>query len=106
MAITHLYNENFADFIQSSEVPVLVDFWATWCGPCRMIAPIVEEISDTFDGRLNVCKVDVDEAEQVAKQFGIMSIPTLMIFKDGTEQERIVGYHSLQDLTELVEKHL
>ena len=106
MAITHLYNENFADFIQNSEVPVLVDFWATWCGPCRMIAPIVEEISDTYDGRLNVCKVDVDEAEQVAMQFGIMSIPTLMIFKDGAEQERIVGYRSLQELTELIEKHL
>ena len=60
MAITHLYNENFAEAIQTSELPVLVDFWATWCGPCRMIAPIVEEISDELDGRLNVYKVDVD----------------------------------------------
>ena len=106
MAITHLYNENFADYIQGSELPVLVDFWATWCGPCRMVAPIVEEVSDEFDGRLNVCKVDVDEAEEVAMQFGIMSIPTLMIFKDGAEQERIVGYRSKEDLSALVEKYL
>ena len=106
MAITHLYNDNFDETIRTSEVPVLVDFWATWCGPCRMIAPIVEELSDEFDGRLNVCKVDVDEAERVAMQFGIMSIPTLMIFKNGEEQERIVGYRSKEDLSALVEKYL
>ncbi len=106
MAITHLYNENFAEAIQTSELPVLVDFWATWCGPCRMIAPIVEEISDELDGRLNVYKVDVDEAEHVAMQFGIMSIPTLMIFKNGEEQERIVGYRSKEDLLTVIEKYL
>ena len=106
MAITHLYNDNFAETIQTSELPVLVDFWATWCGPCRMIAPIVEEISDEFDGRLNVCKVDVDEAEHIAMQYGIMSIPTLMIFKKGEEQERIVGYRSKEDLVAVIEKYL
>ena len=106
MAITHLYNENFAEAIQTSELPVLVDFWATWCGPYRMIAPIVEEISDELDGRLNVYKVDVDEAEHVAMQFGIMSIPTLMIFKNGEEQERIVGYRSKEDLLTVIEKYL
>lgn len=106
MAITHLYNDNFAEIVQGSELPALVDFWATWCGPCRMIAPIVEEISDEYDGRLNVFKVDVDEAEQVAMQFGIMSIPTLMIFQDGEEQERIVGYRSKEDLVAIVEKYL
>ena len=106
MAITHLYNDNLEENVRGSELPVLVDFWATWCGPCRMIAPIVEEISDEYDGRLNVFKVDVDEAEQVAMQFGIMSIPTLMIFKNGEEQERIVGYRSKEDLAAVVEKYL
>ena len=66
MAIAHLYNDNFAETIQNAELPVLVDFWATWCGPCRMIAPIVEEIADEFDDRLDVYKIDVDEAEQAA----------------------------------------
>ncbi len=106
MAITHLYNDNFEENVRGSEVPVLVDFWATWCGPCRMIAPIVEEISDEFDGSLNVFKVDVDEAEQIAMQFGIMSIPTLMIFKNGEEQERIVGYRSKEDLTAVIQKYI
>ncbi len=106
MAITHLYNDNFAQEIQQSELPALVDFWATWCGPCRMVAPIVEEISDELDGTLNVYKVDVDEAEDIAAQFGIMSIPTLMIFKDGKEQERIVGYRSKEDLLAAIKKYL
>lgn len=106
MAITHLFNDNFAQTIQESELPALVDFWATWCGPCRMIAPIVEEISDELDGRLNVFKVDVDEAEDVAMQFGIMSIPTLMLFKDGKEMERIVGYRSKEDLLTVIQKYL
>ena len=106
MAITNLFNDNFMQVIQDSELPVLVDFWATWCGPCRMIAPIVEEISDELDGSLNVFKVDVDEAEEIAMQFGVMSIPTLMIFKDGKEAERIVGYRSKEDLLSVVQKYL
>ena len=106
MAITHLFNDNFMQAVQESELPVLVDFWATWCGPCRMIAPIVEEISDELDGSLIVCKVDVDEAEEIAMQFGVMSIPTLMIFKDGKEVERVVGYRSKEDLLSVVQKYL
>lgn len=106
MAITHLYNDNFDAQIQSSELPALVDFWATWCGPCRMIAPIVEELSDEMDGSLNVYKVDVDEAEEIAMRFGVMSIPTLILFKDGEEKERIVGYRSKEDLTAMIAKYL
>ena len=106
MAITHLFNDNFNTEINASELPALVDFWATWCGPCRMIAPIVEEISDDLDGKLNVYKVDVDEAEDVAMQFGVMSIPTLIVFKGGEEKERIVGYRSKEDLMAMVGKYL
>ena len=106
MAITHLFNDNFNAEIQSSELPALVDFWATWCGPCRMLAPIIEEISDDLDGKLNVYKVDVDEAEDIAMQFGVMSIPTLIVFKDGAEQERIVGYRSKEDLMAMIGKYL
>ncbi len=106
MAIAHLYNDNFAEAILNSELPVLVDFWATWCGPCRMIAPIVEELSDEFDGRLNVFKIDVDEAEHAAMQYGVMSIPTLILFKNGEEQERIVGYRSKEDLVAVIEKYI
>ena len=106
MAITHLYNDNFEETIHTAELPVLVDFWATWCGPCRMIAPIIEEISDELDGTLDVCKVDVDDADSVAMQYGIMSIPTIVIFKDGKEMERLVGYRAKDALMQVIQKYL
>ena len=89
MAAEHLNDSNFAAKIASGVT--LVDFFATWCGPCRMLGPIVEEIADECDGSFAVYKVDVDECGDIAMDFGIMSVPTLIIFKDGAEAERMIG---------------
>jgi len=90
---------NFENEVIQSEVPVLVDFWAPWCGPCKMVAPIVEEISGEYAGRLKVGKLNTDDNQMVASQFGVMSIPTLMIFKGGEVVERIVGAQPKDALT-------
>ena len=89
MAVEHLNDNNFEEKIASGVV--LVDFFATWCGPCKMLSPIVEEIAEECDGSFKVYKIDIDEAEDVTMDFGIMSVPTLIIFKDGNEAERIIG---------------
>ena len=86
-----LTKNNFKDEVLNSDIPVLVDFWATWCGPCRMVAPIVEEIADEYDGRIKVGKVNVDEEEELARQFRVMSIPTLILFKGGKAVTSAVG---------------
>ncbi len=87
----NITDENFQTEVVDSDLPVLVDFWATWCGPCRMIAPSIEELAREYDGRVKVCKVDVDNAQQTAQGFGIRSIPTLLIFKDGKQADQLVG---------------
>lgn len=82
---------NFKEEVLESDLPVLVDFWAEWCGPCRMVGPIVEELAEEYDGRVKIGKVDVDVNQQVAMQYGIRSIPSLLIFKNGEVVDQVVG---------------
>lgn len=82
---------NFDNIVLQSKTPVLVDFWAEWCGPCRMVAPVVEELAEEYDGKITFAKVDVDQNPQIAGKYGIMSIPTLIIFKGGKPVSNIVG---------------
>lgn len=84
-------NETFDEQVMKSELPVLVDFWATWCGPCKMLAPVIDEISAEQQGKVNVGKIDIDENPDLAARFGVMNIPTVILFKDGKEVSRSVG---------------
>lgn len=96
MAIMHLTKDNF-DSVTSSGL-VLVDFWATWCGPCRMQAPIVEELDEQLGGKVKICKLDVDDEPAIAQRFGVMSIPTLMVFRNGEMISKEVGVHTVEQL--------
>lgn len=87
-----LTEENFKNEVLKSKVPVLVDFWAPWCGPCRSMAPIIDDLAKEFDGKIKVGKVNVDENRNLAGSFGVMSIPTLIFFKDGQNAGQMVGY--------------
>lgn len=103
MAIVHATDADFKD--QTKDGLVLVDFWATWCGPCKMIAPVLEELDGDLNGKAKIVKVDVDENQATAGEYGIMSIPTLVLFKDGEIVDKVVGFQPKEQLAELIEKH-
>ncbi|PSL44031.1 thioredoxin [Salsuginibacillus halophilus] len=103
MAIVNVTDQNFAE--ETGEGVVLADFWAPWCGPCKMIAPVLEEIDAEKGDNVKIAKLDVDENQETAGKYGVMSIPTLMIFKDGEVVEQVVGFQPKENLVELIEKH-
>ncbi|OBQ01581.1 MAG: thioredoxin [Anabaena sp. AL09] len=105
-AAEQVTDSTFEQEVLKSEVPVLVDFWAPWCGPCRMVAPVVEEIAEQYEGQIKVVKVNTDENPNIASQYGIRSIPTLMIFKGGDKVDMVVGAVPKTTLANTLEKYL
>ncbi|MFC4022606.1 thioredoxin [Oceanobacillus longus] len=103
MAIKHVTDQNFTD--ETSKGLVLADFWAPWCGPCKMIAPVLEEIDGEMEEKVQIVKLDVDENQETAGKFGVMSIPTLLLFKDGNVVDQVIGFQPKEALTDLINKH-
>lgn len=103
--IVNITNDTFEQLVLKASKPVVVDFWASWCGPCRMVAPIMEELADEFGDIVQIAKVNVDEQGELAAQFRIMSIPSILVFKNGEVVEKIVGARAKEEFAELIQKH-
>ncbi len=99
-------DENFDDEVLRSDIPVLVDFWAEWCGPCKVVGPTIEALASDYQGKVKVAKLNVDDNPEAAGRFGVRSIPTLIVFKDGEAQQAAVGVKPKGQLAELIEKYL
>jgi thioredoxin 1 len=104
--VVKLTESNFKEEVVDSLSPVLVDFWAEWCGPCKMLAPILNELANEYDGKVKVGKLNIDESPGVANEYGIRAIPTLLIFKDGQVAEQVVGLRSKRDLKANLDKFI
>jgi thioredoxin 1 len=104
--IAQITDGSFEADVLNSDIPVLVDFWATWCGPCKMIAPILQQISADMAGKIKICKIDVDTNKEMAQKFNVRGVPTLMIFKDGNLEASKVGALSKPQLTKFIEENI
>ena len=104
--IQHVSDDSFEDDVLKSDVPVLVDYWAEWCGPCKVIAPVLEEIATEYDGKMKVCKLDIDANEETPPKYGIRGIPTLMLFKNGSVEATKVGALSKSQLTAFLDSNI
>ncbi|NLB28108.1 MAG: thioredoxin [Clostridiaceae bacterium] len=101
-----LKQDNFEEKVLKSDLPVLIDFWAEWCGPCRMVAPVVEELAKNYAGKAVIGKVNVDEERGLAQKYRVFSIPTLFIFKDGEVVDQLVGARPYDDIAKVLDKHI
>jgi len=101
-----LTSENFNEVVSNSDKPVLVDFWASWCGPCRQVSPIIDQLAEEYEGKAIVGKVNVDEQGDLSQKFRIMSIPTVMLFKNGQMVEKVVGVRTKEEFARLIDKNL
>jgi len=106
MAMQDIKDSEFEDKVVKSELPVFVDFWAPWCGPCKMAGPVLEELSKDYDGKVNFVKVNVDENQSMPEKYGVMSIPTTVLFKEGKEIARQVGFAGKQGFEDTIKKGL
>ncbi len=102
MSVLKITSKNFEEEVSKSEVPVLLDFWATWCGPCGMLSPIVDEVANEINGRVKVGKINVDEEQELAKAFSVMSIPTLIVIQNGKLVKQSVGVRSKEEILEML----
>ena len=102
MSVVNLSSENFTKEVLEETKPVLIDFWAEWCSPCRMMAPVVEEIANEMEGSIKVCKANVDENQDLAAEYEVMSIPTFIIIKDGKETARTIGVQPKEEILKLI----